>query len=60
MVVDEQPALLGKALLDLLAKRDVADAMGQRGRKLVAEQYSLETMVSRYEAVWQQEIAVAG
>ncbi|GIS63113.1 MAG: hypothetical protein CM1200mP2_53380 [Planctomycetaceae bacterium] len=60
VVPNDQTALLGEALLALLAKRDVAEAMGQRGRKVVAEQYSLETMVSRYEAVWQQEVAVAG
>ena len=60
VVPNDQTALLGEALLALLAKRYVAEAMGQRGRKVVAEQYSLETMVSRYEAVWQQEVAVAG
>ena len=60
VVPNDQTALLGEALLALLAKRNVAEAMGQRGRKVVAEQYSLETMVSRYEAVWQQEVAVAG
>lgn len=60
VVPGEQPANLGEALLELLGNRDVADTMGQRGRQKVAEKYSLETMVSRYEAVWQQEIAFAG
>ena len=59
VVVDDQPAILGEALLALLADRDAAEAMGRRGRQKVIEKFSLETMVSRYEAVWQREISLS-
>ena len=59
VVVDDQPAILGEALLALLADRDAAEAMGRRGRRKVIEKFSLETMVSRYEAVWQREISLS-
>jgi glycosyltransferase involved in cell wall biosynthesis len=60
VVVDGHPSILAGALSTLLADGDGAETMGQRGRRKVVEEFSLETMVSRYEAVWRGEIAAVG
>ena len=60
VVGDDLAASLAEALDTLLSDRETAESMGRRGRQKVAQQFSLDTMVASYEALWQREIAASG
>jgi len=49
LVDPDDPQDLAAALVALLSQRDLAIAMGQRGRQLVEQDYSLEAMIRRLE-----------
>lgn len=54
-----QPDRLAEAIGDFLEGRDRHGAMGQAGRQLVAEHYSLNSMVSRYDELYSNLLGFA-
>lgn len=53
LVVDGSPAALANAISSLLLDADNADAMGRRGMKAVADQYSWEAVARSMESVYE-------
>jgi len=51
LVDPEDPQDVAAALISLLSQPDLARKMGERGRRLVEEQYSLNAMVRRLDAL---------
>ncbi|HHM06041.1 MAG TPA: glycosyltransferase [Gammaproteobacteria bacterium] len=52
LVPPNDPAALAGALMDLLRDPAGAQAMGQAGRAVYAREFTLDTMVRRYEALY--------
>jgi glycosyltransferase involved in cell wall biosynthesis len=53
LVPSKNPSALSEALIYLLRNRDERIKMGESGRKRVEQYFSLDTMVKRYENVYQ-------
>jgi phosphatidylinositol alpha-1,6-mannosyltransferase len=53
LVDPESPEEVAAACVSLLSQRDLARAMGERGRCLVEQEYSFEALVRRLEALLQ-------
>lgn len=58
LVEPRSPARLGEALLKLLADPVLARRMGQAGRIHVAANFTLDQMVSRFEALYMDQLEV--
>jgi glycosyltransferase involved in cell wall biosynthesis len=52
LVPPGDPQVLGEAILEALADREGGQRMGERGRKMVEAEYSLERMGERMEALY--------
>ena len=52
LVSAESADLLAEKIVYLLRNRDVAERMGAKGRERVKSQFDLNTMVRRYEALY--------
>ena len=59
LVGDDRVSSLSDAITQLLAAVSRAELMGLRGRQKVTEEFPIEAMVSRYEALWEREISLA-
>ena len=57
LVADDHVSSLSAALERLLEDREFAGTMGERGQRKVTEEYSIEAMVSGYEALWERVLA---
>jgi glycosyltransferase involved in cell wall biosynthesis len=53
LIPSNDPAALSQAILSLLRDRETAGRLGRQGRSLVEERFSIETMVTRTEALYQ-------
>ena len=54
LLVDLEEGQLANAINFLLSNRDLRESMGVQGRKTVAEQFTLEHMVNRFESVYEK------
>ena len=60
LVADDHISSLSAALERLLEDRESAGTMGERGQRKASEEYSIEAMVSGYEALWERVLAEMG
>jgi glycosyltransferase involved in cell wall biosynthesis len=54
LLVDLQESEIAEAINRLLANKDLRETMGQNGRKAVAEKFTLDHMVDRFESVYEK------
>jgi len=52
LVSPQNPNTLAEAIVDLLNDRELREKMGQQGRKIVEEKFSLERMIRDYENLY--------
>jgi sugar transferase (PEP-CTERM/EpsH1 system associated) len=52
LVPSANPVKLGEAIVDLAQHTNVAKDMGRQGRRLVEERYSISTMISSYQQLY--------
>ena len=52
LVHDREPATIARAIVRVLADRPLAERLGRAGREHALRSFSLQTMVSRYDALF--------
>jgi glycosyltransferase involved in cell wall biosynthesis len=60
LVPSEDPEALAGAVLNLMARPEFANALGRTARQEVEREYSLSSMVARFEELYESELAAAG
>jgi len=56
MVPAKDPKALAARILQLMADRTIAERFGRAGREKIEQEFSLETMTKRYEALYDQAL----
>ena len=57
LVPSEDPEALAAAVLNLMARPDRANALGRTARQAIDRRYSLSSMVSQFEELYESELA---
>jgi sugar transferase (PEP-CTERM/EpsH1 system associated) len=58
LVPSDQPEALAKAILEILANKEKARVMGEKGRKKFEEEFTLDGMVRKYENLYESFLSL--
>ena len=60
LVPPQSPAMLAEAIVHLAKNREIAQAMGRRGRQTLLEKFTIDRTIKQLEQVYVQVLHAAG